>query len=239
MELDSDEEKDKKPMWKTIGDDEPTSSKRASDSKSVRSYRKSGRSKHDEEEEVYGADYKNVLGEERDVTKGVGAMLRLAAEKGYLENKNRGNADGALKHLQSKHFSRVDQGRMDIEDKYIRKLERMGTTGGGPVRPFAEKADYKPSVEITYTDKRGRVIEEKEAFRELSHKFHGKGSGKKQIEKRYEKLKKKERMKQMNSFDTPLGTLQKQLKKQEQLQSPFIILSGSNRSDLGAPLQKD
>jgi U4/U6.U5 tri-snRNP-associated protein 1 len=67
----------------------------------------------------------------------------------------------------------------------------------------------------------------------IDFRFHGKGSGKKQIEKRQAKLNKKERMKQMNSADTPLGTLQKQLKKQEQLQSPFIILSGSNRSDLG------
>lgn len=46
----------------------------------------------------------------------------------------------------------------------------MGTTGSGPIRPFTEKSDYKPSVEITYTDKRGRIIEQKEAFRELSHK---------------------------------------------------------------------
>lgn len=47
MELDdlADESEDAKPVWKTIGDDEPTSSKRATDSKSVRSYRKSGRSK--------------------------------------------------------------------------------------------------------------------------------------------------------------------------------------------------
>lgn len=46
----------------------------------------------------------------------------------------------------------------------------MGTTGSGPIRSFAEKSDYKPNVEISYTDKQGRPIEEKEAFRELSHK---------------------------------------------------------------------
>ncbi|VDK22791.1 unnamed protein product [Anisakis simplex] len=51
-------------------------------------------------------------------------------------------------------------------------------------------------------------------------------------------MEKKELMKKMNSMDTPLGTLQKQLKKQESLQSPYIILSGSGR-DTGAPLKKD
>uniref|UniRef100_A0A1I7W9S0 Protein TIC 214 n=1 Tax=Heterorhabditis bacteriophora TaxID=37862 RepID=A0A1I7W9S0_HETBA len=35
----------------------------------------------------------------------------------------------------------------------------------------------------------------------------------------------------MNSSDTPLGTLTKQLKKQEQLQTPYLVLSGSGRSD--------
>jgi hypothetical protein len=41
MEVDELEEEDvKKPMWKTIGEAEPTSSKRASDTRSVRSYRR-------------------------------------------------------------------------------------------------------------------------------------------------------------------------------------------------------
>jgi hypothetical protein len=39
-------------------------------------------------------------------------------------------------------------------------------------------------------------------------------------------------------MDTPLGTLDKQLKKQEQLQTPYLILSGTGK-DNGAPLQKD
>lgn len=38
-------------------------------------------------------------------------------------------------------------------------------------------------------------------------------------------------MKKMDSWDTPLGTLNKQLKKQEQLQTPYIVLSKSGQSD--------
>lgn len=45
---------------------------------------------------------------------------------------------------------------------------------------------------------------------------------------------KKELLKQMNSSDTPLGTLSKQLKKQEQLQTPYLVLSGTGRSDHGS-----
>lgn len=48
---------------------------------------------------------------------------------------------------------------------------------------------------------------------------------------------KKERLKKMNSSDTPLGTLDKQRKKTEQLQTPYLILSGKDRDNLS--LQKD
>ncbi|VDM96675.1 unnamed protein product [Thelazia callipaeda] len=172
----------------------------------------------------------NVLGEERDVTKGVAAMLKSAAEKGYLDTGKERKVKGpSLKHLESKRFSQIEISRYDIEEKYTKKLERMGTTGTGPVRPFPEKNDYKPDIRITYVDERGKEMESKDAFRVLSWKFHGKGPGKKQIEKRQGKQEKKELMKKMNSMDTPLGTLNKQLKKQEVMQTPYIVLSGSGR----------
>ncbi|KAF7635704.1 hypothetical protein Mgra_00004798 [Meloidogyne graminicola] len=167
-------------------------------------------------------NYSNILGEEKDVTKGVAAMLKLAGQKGYLESGNKKRTgDGSLKHLESKRYSKVEQGRYDIEDKTMRKLERMGTTGTGPTRPFPEKTDYVPKVEISYSDKSGRVLEPKEAFRVLSWKFHGKGPGKRQGEKHKSKVDKREKLKKMNSQDTPLQTLQKQLKKQEQLSTTF------------------
>jgi hypothetical protein len=46
----------------------------------------------------------------------------------------------------------------------------MGTTGSGPIRPFSDKSDYKPNVEISYTDDKGRPMESKDAFRALSWK---------------------------------------------------------------------
>lgn len=56
--------------------------------------------------------YTNVLGEEKDVTKGVAAMLKLASVKGYLETTKKATSDGALRQsLESKRFSKVEQGR--------------------------------------------------------------------------------------------------------------------------------
>uniref|UniRef100_A0A7E4VPS9 U4/U6.U5 tri-snRNP-associated protein 1 n=1 Tax=Panagrellus redivivus TaxID=6233 RepID=A0A7E4VPS9_PANRE len=192
-----------------------------------------------EESGTKKGEHENVLGKERDVTKGVAGMLKLASEKGYLEDPNaKKNRGGTLKHLESKNFAKVEFMKHDIEDKYLKKMERVGTTGSGPIRPFVDKQDYNPQIEIVYTDAQGREMEPKAAFRDMSHKFHGKGSSKNQIEKRMRQQEKKEKMKKMNSFDTPLGTLSKQVKKQEQTGSHYIILSGNSR-DTGAPLQKE
>ena len=109
-----------KPRWKTVGADEQPGPSSSSSSLRSRSRRNGGkhsgggrtRSRHDTSGDEYGADYKNVLGEEREVTKGVGAMLRLAGERGYLPSARKDDGDGALKHLESKRALRVEQGRM-------------------------------------------------------------------------------------------------------------------------------
>ena len=41
---------------------------------------------------------------------------------------------------------------------------------------------------LEYVDDSGREMSQKEAFRYLSHKFHGKGSGKIKTEKRQRKI---------------------------------------------------
>ncbi|KAK3321435.1 SART-1 protein [Cercophora scortea] len=47
---------------------------------------------------------------------------------------------------------------------------------------------YRPTVELKYTDADGRSLDAKEAFKELSHQFHGKGSGKGKTDKRLKRL---------------------------------------------------
>lgn len=55
------------------------------------------------------------------------------------------------------------------------------------IQDFKEKDGYKPDVKLEYVDDSGRMLNQKEAFRQLSHRFHGKGSGKKKTEKRSKK----------------------------------------------------
>jgi U4/U6.U5 tri-snRNP-associated protein 1 len=76
----------------------------------------------------------------------------------------------------------------EIDDKHARRDRYQS----GPITDFKEKDNYRPEVNIEYADEQGRRMNEKEAFRFLSHRFHGKGSGKKKIEKRAKKIMEEE-----------------------------------------------
>lgn len=99
----------------------------------------------------------------------------------------------------------------------------------GPTSEFKEKDGFKPNVKLEYIDDDGHVLSAKEAFRYLSHKFHGKGPGKNKVEKRMKKAEQEVLMKRMSSTDTPLGTLNLLQAKQKETQSPYIVLSGSKQ----------
>uniref|UniRef100_A0A1I7TYF9 U4/U6.U5 tri-snRNP-associated protein 1 n=1 Tax=Caenorhabditis tropicalis TaxID=1561998 RepID=A0A1I7TYF9_9PELO len=183
----------------------------------------------EDDEEADKDEYAPALGREVDVSKGVGQMLKLAGQKGYLHNPNAKSHSGpSLDHLKNKASHRVDGSRFDPDDRNAKKADRINAQNRGPVMPFAEKTDYKPDVNISYVDRKGRDMDAKDAYRELSYKFHGRNPGKKQLEKRANRKDKEERMLKTNSYDTPLGTLSKQLKKQKQLSTPYLVLSGSS-----------
>jgi len=92
--------------------------------------------------------------------------------------------------------------------------------------------NYKPVVNIEYHDEFGRTLTQKEAFRQLSHKFHGKTSGKLKTEKRLKKLEEELKLKQMSSTDTPLGTVSALQEKTKAMGSAHLVLSIGNRGVL-------
>ncbi|KAK9453519.1 SART-1 protein [Dipodascopsis uninucleata] len=59
--------------------------------------------------------------------------------------------------------------------------------------------DYKPEIKLEYKDEFGRSMNQKEAFKHLSHQFHGKGSGRKKTEKKLKKIE-EERKKESASL---------------------------------------
>merc|ERR1712226_1133317 len=95
---------------------------------------------------------------------------------------------------------------------------------------FQEKSGYVPNVQLEYVDDGGRLMNEKEAFRHGSHKFHGKGSGKIKTEKRMKKIMEEGSMRNMSSTDTPLNTLQKLKSRQAETATPYLILTGNKNN---------
>ncbi|XP_058792754.1 U4/U6.U5 tri-snRNP-associated protein 1 isoform X2 [Phymastichus coffea] len=165
-----------------------------------------------------------ILDAEPSLDQGVGGALKLAMSKGYLqkEDSNRPSAS-RFAHLKAQNYSIEDKTYGD-DDKFNRR-DRFN----GPTLDFKEKDGFRPNVKLEYIDDEGHVLNEKEAFRYLSHKFHGKGPGKNKVEKRMKKSEQESLMKRMSSTDTPLGTLTLLQAKQKETQSPFIVLSGSKQ----------
>ncbi|XP_053693753.1 U4/U6.U5 tri-snRNP-associated protein 1 [Sabethes cyaneus] len=166
-----------------------------------------------------------ILDEEPDVASSVAGALKLANSKGYLEKEESNRPSNArFAHLQAQNYSIEDKNYGD-DDKYARRDRFCG-----PIMDFKEKETFKPNVKLEYIDDGGHLLTPKEAFRYLSHKFHGKGPGKNKVEKRLKKSEQEGLMKKMSSTDTPLGTLNMLQQKQKETQSPFVVLSGSKQN---------
>ncbi|XP_075345658.1 LOW QUALITY PROTEIN: U4/U6.U5 tri-snRNP-associated protein 1 [Mycteria americana] len=173
----------------------------------------------------FSASSTTILDEEPIVNRGLAAALLLCQNKGLLETtvQKVARVKAPNKSLPSAVYCIED--KMAIDDKYSRREEYRGFT-----QDFKEKEGYRPDVKIEYVDETGRKLTPKEAFRQLSHRFHGKGSGKMKTERRMKKLDEEALLKKMSSSDTPLGTVALLQEKQKAQKTPYIVLSGSGKS---------
>lgn len=128
-----------------------------------------------------------VLDEEPDIALSMANALKLAMSKGYLEKEDSNKPSNTrFAHIQAQHYSIEDKAYGE-DDKYSRR-GGGGSGYNGPLSEFREKSGYKPNVKLEYIDDNNQKLTPKEAFRYLSHKFHGKGPGKNKIEKRLKKM---------------------------------------------------
>ncbi|GFP79404.1 sart-1 family protein dot2 [Phtheirospermum japonicum] len=87
--------------------------------------------------------------------------------------------------------------------------------------------DAEKEIRIDRTDEYGRILTPKEAFRQLSHTFHGKGPGKTKQEKRMRQYQEELKVKQMKNSDTPSLSVERMREAQAKLQTPYLVLSGN------------
>ncbi|KAE9400241.1 SART-1 protein [Gymnopus androsaceus JB14] len=127
-----------------------------------------------------------------------------------------------------------------------RELERLQSRGGNKDQATREYENrlreqqearenlesfkhYKPDVNIVYYDDHGRALTPKEAWKALSHKFHGKGSGKMKTEKRLKKIEEEKKQLAMASGDTPLSMSAAFQQRQQKAGQAHFVLSVGNR----------
>ncbi|KAK1305048.1 hypothetical protein QJS10_CPB11g01396 [Acorus calamus] len=134
---------------------------------------------------------------EISIGKGLAGVLKLCKDRGALNET-------------------VDLGGRNMDKK---KSKLVGIFNDEPNKGAKE-------IHIERTDEFGRIMTPKEAFRKLSHKFHGKGPGKMKVEKQLKKFEEDLKLKQMSSSDTPFHSMERLREMTAQQQSPYIVLDG-------------
>jgi U4/U6.U5 tri-snRNP-associated protein 1 len=162
--------------------------------------------------------------EEKTVGRGMGDTLQLLKERGLIHDTNGGQlntdfrqrseflAKKRLMQEESNDYARQQRER----DRASGRMERMSERDKQEIarqqnerrdlqqsRQMAQlfSAEYKPKVELKYTDEYGRSLDQKEAFKHLSHQFHGKGSGKGKTDKRLKKIEDEKRRESQSVLD--------------------------------------
>ncbi|KAK7271827.1 hypothetical protein RJT34_28040 [Clitoria ternatea] len=107
-----------------------------------------------------------------------------------------------------------------------RNMDKKKSKLVGIVDDEEKEAQNKKEIRIERTDEFGRILTPKEAFRMISHKFHGKGPGKMKQEKRMKQYQEELKMKQMKSSDTPSLSVERMREAQARMKTPYLVLSG-------------
>lgn len=178
---------------------------------------------------------------EKAHTSGLAATLNILRQQGILATPTTENIEREKVQLQRDiwlaeqrrgHLQREEEkqkGRGGNRDQAQREHENRVRDQQEARANLELFKDYKPDVNIVYHDEFGRELTPKEAWKALSHKFHGKGSGRMKTEKRLKKIAEERKQAAMASGDTPLNMNQAFQKRQERAGQAHFVLSVGNR----------
>ncbi|CAJ2511115.1 Uu.00g067400.m01.CDS01 [Anthostomella pinea] len=162
--------------------------------------------------------------EEKIVGTGIGATLQLLRERRLLKESESGDLNDKFRQQQAflaekrRRIEDIEQNARDQRerDRNSGRLDRMSVrereewarnqnnrrdqdTSRQMVDLFNK--GYKPNVELKYHDEFGRSLDKKEAFKLMSHQFHGKTSGKGKTDKRLKKIEDEKRRESQSMLD--------------------------------------
>jgi U4/U6.U5 tri-snRNP-associated protein 1 len=172
---------------------------------------------------------------------GMASTLNILRQQGILATPTADQGEREKIQLQRDRWL-ADQ-RRRVAQRELDKLNARGGNKDQATREYENRLreqqearqnletfkNYKPDVNIVYYDEFGRALTPKEAWKALSHKFHGKGSGKMKTEKRLQKIKEEKKKEAMVSGDTPLSMNRAFQIRQEKAGQAHFVLSVGNR----------
>ncbi|GAP83732.1 putative sart-1 family protein [Rosellinia necatrix] len=162
--------------------------------------------------------------EEKTISTGIGAALQLLRERRLVNDAGSSELNEHFRHQQAfltekrrrledieqstrnqrerdRQGGRLDRMSMQEREQWARQQNNIRDQQAS--RQMAElfNRDYKPSVDLKYVDEDGRLLGQKDAFKHLSHAFHGKGSGKGKTDKRLKKIEDEKRHESQSVLD--------------------------------------
>lgn len=138
------------------------------------------------------------------------------------------------RHLLAQRDTDRSKGRGTAKDQATREYENRLREQQEARATMEAYKNYKPDVNIVYHDEFGRELTAKEAWKALSHKFHGKGSGRMKTEKKLKKIEEERKKEAMASGDTPLNMNRAFQIRQEKVGQAHMVLSVGNRGYVGS-----
>ena len=169
------------------------------------------------------------LEDEATLNQGLGATLSMLSQRGLIKQ-NKETDINALHRDRQKFLTEKQQREAAVEAKARQQRERDRATGKLDRMSAREREEYarqenkmrdqlesrqmteifnreyKPDVQLKYVDEFGRSMNQKEAFKHLSHQFHGKGSGKQKTEKHLKKIEDDKKREAQSALDSSQAT---------------------------------
>ncbi|RAO65828.1 uncharacterized protein BHQ10_001840 [Talaromyces amestolkiae] len=169
------------------------------------------------------------LDEESTLDEGLGSTLAMLRQRGLVQQSDAADMNSLhrdrQKFLQEKYKREAEaekRARAQRErDRATGKLDRMSAREREEYARWENKQrdqqesrqiadvfnrEYKPDVQLKYVDEHGRLMNQKEAFKHLSHQFHGKGSGKMKTEKHLKKIEEEKKREAMSALESSQHT---------------------------------
>ncbi|KAI1189029.1 SART-1 protein [Nemania serpens] len=162
--------------------------------------------------------------EEKTIGTGIGAALQLLRERRLVNDAGSGELNESFRHQQAflaekrrrmeeleqttrsqrerdRQGGRLDRMSMQEREQWARQQNNMRDQQASRQLADLFNKDYKPKVDLKYVDEDGRLLGQKDAFKHLSHAFHGKGSGKGKTDKRLKKIEDEKRHEAQSVLD--------------------------------------